>query len=166
MKTLYLVRHAKSSWKDPSLADFDRPLNKRGKRDAPFMAQKMKLKGIMPDLMVSSSAKRAQETCKAFAETMGYPQKEIIFKRQIYDADEADLLAIVRKTDNDFNSLMLFGHNPELTWFANELSNGNIENVPTTGIVAIQCNTDNWQHIEFGKQNLLFFDFPKNYVSE
>ena len=166
MKTLYLVRHAKSSWKNPELADFDRPLNKRGKRDAPFMANKMKLKGVLPDIIISSSANRAQATAKYFAEGLGYPVNQIVFKKQVYDADEQDLLHVIQKVDDDYESLMLFGHNPEFTWLANELANESLDNLPTAGVIAIQLEINSWTEVAFGSGKMLFIDYPKNYLSE
>ena len=166
MKKLYLVRHAKSSWKDPKLADYDRPLNKRGKRDAPFMAKKMRLRGVLPDLMISSGALRAKKTAYQFAEGLSYPKGKVQIRREVYDADEQDLLQIIQGTKSSYDSLMLFGHNPEFTWFANELANTGIENVPTTGIVAINLEIEHWKDAGFGKGRLLFFDYPKNYLSE
>ena len=163
MKTLYLIRHAKSSWSDPTLRDFERPLNKRGKRDAPFMAEQLKRKGVVPDLIISSPAVRAKKTANQFAKTLGYPKKEIDFKPAIYDAEEDDLLAILQAIQASHHSVLLFGHNPEFTEVANLLANIQINNVPTTGIVAIQFEVKEWNQLEFGMGKLLFFDYPKKY---
>ena len=163
MKTLYLIRHAKSSWSDPTLRDFERPLNKRGKRDAPFMAEQLKRKGVVPDLIISSPAVRAKKTANQFAKTLGYPKKEIDFKPAIYDADEDDLLTILQAIQASRHSVLLFGHNPEFTEVANLLANIQIDNVPTTGIVAIQFEVKEWNQLKFGMGTLLFFDYPKKY---
>ncbi|MFT5619255.1 MAG: phosphohistidine phosphatase [Arenicella sp.] len=162
MKTLYLFRHAKSCWEDASLDDFDRPLNKRGKRDAPMMAKRLLEKEILPDLILSSSAKRAGKTARKVAKGIGYPKKEIEYKRAIYDSDEEDLLQLINSISDTYESIMLFGHNPEFTGFANELTNEVIDNIPTSGVVCIEFDVENWAEIEMGKGKLLFFDYPKS----
>lgn len=164
VKTLYIVRHAKSSWDDDSLADFDRPLNERGKRDAPSMAKRLKEKNIVPDLLLSSPAKRAFSTAKRFAETLGYNEDKIKTDRRLYHADGASMIAIVRETKNVHDTLIMFGHNPGLTDCVNALMNERkfIDNVPTCGVVAFQFNTDDWTSVRAGEGKLLFFDYPKN----
>ncbi|MGB0523229.1 MAG: SixA phosphatase family protein [Flammeovirgaceae bacterium] len=166
MKTIYLVRHAKSSWKNPNLRDFDRPLNKRGKRDAPFMGMKLKERGLMPDAIISSPAARAKKTAQTIAEKLGFPWGEIEYLERVYDADEEDLLDIIRHQSNKAQTIMLFGHNPEFTWLSNELSKSYIENIPTTGMVRIDFEVDRWKEIAYGKGKLIFFDYPKNYLDE
>ena len=161
MKTLYLFRHAKSSWEDSSLGDFDRPLNERGKRDAPIMAERLLKKEVLPDLILSSSAKRAKKTAKKVAKGIGYPKKEIEYKRAIYDSDEDDLLKLIKQISDSYESLMLFGHNPEFTGFANDLADEAIDNIPTAGVVCIEFEVENWADIEIGKGNMVFFDYPK-----
>lgn len=166
MKTLYLIRHAKSSWKNPHLTDHDRPLNKRGKRDAPFMGEKLKERGISPDLILSSTAVRARKTAQVIAEKLQYPWGEIEYLDRIYEADEDDLLDIVRHQSKQVKVLILFGHNPEFTGFSNELSKSYIENIPTTGIVRIDFEVSTWKDVDYGKGKLVFFDYPKNYLDE
>ena len=166
MKTVFLVRHAKSCWDDPSLADFDRPLNARGKRDAPFMGNILRKRGVLPDLIVSSPAKRAKKTATKIAKVLGYPKKEIAFKKQVYDADEQDLLSIIQKTSTEYNSIMLFGHNPEFTWLANELAGTDIDNIPTAGVVCIDFEVDRWAEVTAKSGKLIFFDYPKKYKEE
>ncbi len=161
MKTLYLVRHAKSSWDNPSLSDFERPLNDRGKRDAPEIGKRLLNKGIMPELMLSSPAQRALTTCRLIAKVIGYPDQKIATDSAIYHAGESALLRIVQQTSDEYRSLMLFGHNPGFTDFANELANTDIYNIPTCGVFVCSFEVDKWQEIRFGNGQLLFFDYPK-----
>ena len=161
MKTLYLVRHAKSSWDFPQLQDFDRPLNKRGQKNAPEMGERLKLKGILPDLLMSSPANRAITTARKIAKKIGYPKEAIKENERIYHGSEHTLTEIIRSTPNDIGELMLFGHNPGFTGLANMLGDQWIDNIPTCGIVAITFDVDNWQSVapQIGKN--LFFDYPK-----
>ncbi|MEM1405423.1 MAG: histidine phosphatase family protein [Bacteroidota bacterium] len=161
MKRLYLVRHAKSSWDFPELTDHDRPLNKRGKRDAPEMGRRLTEKHILPDLMVSSTALRAMTTCQVIAESIGYPEARIIGDRNVFHAGSGTLLQVVRNTTEKADSLMLFGHNPGFTDFANRLARTNIWNIPTCGVFACTFSVDSWSEIEFGKGMMTFYDYPK-----
>ncbi len=162
MKTLYLGRHAKSSWKNMELADIDRPLNKRGKRDAPFMGKLLADKGIKPDLIISSPAKRAVATAKVIASEINYPEEEIIFDENIYEATGRGLLEIISGTEEKYNSIMLFGHNPGLTVLNNNLSDHFIDNIPTCGVVALEFKTS-WNEIELKSAGFIFFEYPKKY---
>lgn len=161
MKKLYLVRHAKSSWDDPSLDDIDRPLNQRGKKDAPEMGERLNKQKIFPDLLVSSPGKRARSTAKKIAKKIGYPKKDILIDDALYHGSDDMLIEIVKKLPDSVQSAMLFGHNPGFTSFANQLCNINIYNIPTAGIVAIDFHTENWEDVEYGKGELVFFDYPK-----
>ena len=162
MKTLTLLRHAKSSWKDTSLADRDRPLNKRGERDAPVMGQRIQNAGIRPSLIVSSPAVRAWRTAKIVAKALNYPREFLQREEDLYLASLDDLLDVVMAQDTGFNSVMVVGHNPGLTDFANFLSPGLTNNVPTAGVVAVQFERDDWNLYERPKTELLYYDFPKN----
>lgn len=161
MKIIYLVRHAKSSWKHGDLTDFERPLNERGRKDAPMMGERILEKNISPELLISSSANRAITTARFIATKIGYPLEDIKVFQRLYDADEEDYLAIIKEVDNAFNSIMLFGHNPELTDLASELSGEYIDNIPTCGIVAIAMKCDRWKNIAPEHGSLLFFEYPK-----
>lgn len=164
MKIIYLVRHAKSSWDHPELRDFDRPLNERGKRDAPKMGRRLKEREIVPDLMLSSPANRALTTCKTIAQIIGYDDKAIKTNQGIYHANEDDLINIVRELPDNVNEVMIFGHNPGLTEFANLILKENIANIPTTGVVACRLTIDHWKDFKPGCGKLLFFDFPKKHL--
>lgn len=160
MKTIYLVRHAKSSWKDPSLADFDRPLNKRGKNDLVIMGELMNQKKIKLELILSSPAKRAKKTAIGIIKKLGFKENKIVFKDDIYEASDRILLNIIKKTDERIKSVMLFGHNPGLTQLNNLISNHYIDNIPTCGIVALTSEKD-WKNAGNSSFNFLFFEFPK-----
>ena len=162
MKRLYLVRHAKSSWKNPDLRDMDRPLNKRGKRNLPVMAQWLYDRGTRPDLIISSPAKRARKTAKGFARALTYPKKRIVIREEIYAAGVRDLLDLLAALDNEYFEVLMVGHNPGFTILANLLSGQHIANVPTCGIVALDFDIHAWSEISSGSGSLLFFDFPKN----
>ena len=164
MKTIILVRHAKSSWKNPDLHDHDRPLNKRGKGDVVLMGEKLKERRTMPDLILSSSAKRARKTAKSIANAIGFPKGGILFNEYLYHATAAALFALVRKQGDREERIMLCGHNNTFTDFANLLLEGkSIDNIPTTGVCAIGFHIDRWKKVETGKGELLFFDYPKRY---
>jgi phosphohistidine phosphatase len=166
MKTLYLVRHAKSSWKDDLLQDFDRPLNKRGERDAPFMGEKLKEQKIIPDVIIASPAKRAKATAKIIAKKVGFDTDDIKWKKKVYDAFTEDLLEIIRAQKSNINSLMVVGHNPELTSLSNYLTDFRIYNIPTTGISCIRFYCDKWEEIEPKSGEQVFFDYPKRYFKK
>ncbi|MEQ9593404.1 MAG: histidine phosphatase family protein [Cyclobacteriaceae bacterium] len=161
MKRLYLVRHAKSSWENLELRDFDRPLNERGERDAPRMGRRLKEREITPDLMLSSPAERALTTCKVIADIIGYQQSGIKTDKRIYHANEDQLLKILSEVNDKYKSVMLFGHNPGFTDFANLLFGEHIMNIPTCGIVAGKLKIESWKQVSPGCGKLEFFDFPK-----
>lgn len=162
MKQLLICRHAKSSWNDPDLRDFDRPLNKRGKNDAPEMGRRLAAHGIRPDLICSSPAVRARETALHYAEQLGYPPAQVRFHPQQYAASVALLVSLIAEVDPQVKTLMVVGHNPESTMLANFLSGLKIDNIPTSGIVALEFAAQRWQDIGPGHGTLVFFDYPKN----
>jgi len=164
LKYIYLVRHAKSSWDSPNLADFDRPLNKRGKRDAPFMGDILKAKKIVPSVMISSTAKRAITTAKIIAKKIGYADKSIKRSVDAYSFEDIDWLRLLRKQSDSMESIMLFGHNPAMTDLANLLTKGAfVDNIPTCGIYAIQFEIDSWKTLDRKMGELLFFEYPKKH---
>mgnify|MGYP001437273041 FL=1 len=163
MKYLFLTRHAKSSWGNPGLADIDRPLNKRGKKAAPFMGKLIMDKGEKPELLISSPAYRAFLTAKAFGEAMGLVENDIIIDRTIYGAGAQQLLELVQNQDDLYKSIMLFGHNPTFTSFVNLLTGSNIMNVVTCGVVRIDFEFSSWTDIDFGSGRLAYYEYPKKY---
>ena len=162
MKTIYLVRHAKSSWDNPRLSDFERPLNKRGKRDAPFMGKQLNEMEINPDLIISSPAKRTKKTAMNIAEKIRYPKKRIVYKDEIYEASEKTLLDVIKKLDNKLDSVMIFAHNPGLTQLNNFISKKYIDNIPTCGVVALECDRE-WSEVGKNSCKHLFFEYPKKF---
>jgi len=147
--------------------DFDRPLNKRGKRNAPFMGEKLKEMEIMPDLILSSSAKRAKKTAIAIAQTIGYPKKKIKYDDNMYHSSAWYLLEMVRNQDNKNETIMLFGHNPDFNIFADMLLEQNpVYNIVTTGVYCIRFDVDKWEKVQEGKGEAVFFDYPKRYTEE
>ena len=164
MKTLIIIRHAKSSWDASNVDDFERPLNDRGKRDAPRMAKRFKEKDIHPTLLLSSPAKRALSTAKRIAKVLKYEKDEIKTDRRLYHADEETMLTVVRELKDNQDVVMIFSHNPGLTEFVNSLLEGqlDIDNVPTCGVVAFQFDSSSWKDVDWGKGKLLFFDYPKS----
>jgi phosphohistidine phosphatase len=162
MKTLTLVRHAKSSWKDTSLSDRDRPLNKRGKRDAPEMGRRIAEAGVRPSLIVSSPAVRAWTTAKIIADAIGYPREFLQRDNGLYLATVNGILDVIVAQDVGFNSLMLVGHNPGFTDFANYLVPGLTNNMPTAAVVSVEIDSDDWSLYDKPATELVLYDFPKN----
>ena len=164
MKTLLLIRHAKSSWEDEGVSDFDRPLNDRGKRDAPVMAERLHERGIKIDAFVSSPAKRAKKTAEHFVKKYKKNEDEIIFKTELYMAGEQAFIDVVEKLDEKYDTVAIFSHNPGITEFANSMTEARIDNIPTSGIFAVSIEAKKWTKFREAKKKLLFFDYPKAYV--
>jgi phosphohistidine phosphatase len=162
MKTLTILRHLKSSWKDKDLPDIERPLNRRGKEDAPVMATRIREAGIRPSLILSSPAHRAWTTAKVIAREISYPAEFLQREAELYLADVDTLLEVLERQDNKFNSIMIVGHNPGLTEFANYLRPNLTDNIPTGGVVSLNIETDDWNLRDRAPAELLVFDYPKN----
>ena len=161
MKTLTIVRHAKSSWKHRNLTDRERPLNKRGERDAPTMARRVKDEGIRPSQISSSPAVRAWTTAKRFAKELGYPAEFLQREDGLYLASLDNLLDVVATQDPGFNHLMLFGHNPGLTDLVNYLVPGLTSHLPPSGVVSVSLDSDDWMLYDRPQAELILHDFPK-----
>ncbi|MBL7963337.1 MAG: histidine phosphatase family protein [Flavobacteriales bacterium] len=166
MKTLYLCRHAKSDRSVPTLDDFDRPLNTRGERNAPFMARVFKERGEPVDLLVSSPANRAITTARAFAQAMDIAEKDILQDRSIYLADHRVLLHVVNVLPPTADRVMLFGHNPGFTELVEYLSSEDIGNLPTCGIVRIDFPVKEWAAVTRDLGTLVWFDHPKRHQGQ
>ena len=162
MKTLLLVRHAKSSWDQAGLSDFDRPLNERGKNDAPVMAKRVKEKEIELDHLISSPAKRAKKTAKYFAEEFGFNKEDIKLVEGLYGATQSEFLQAVRDINDKYKTVALFSHNPGITDFASSLTNVRIDDMPTCAVFALKIKADSWNDFANAEKNFLFFDYPKN----
>ncbi len=163
VKHLYIVRHAKSSWKHPELSDFERPLNNRGKRDAPFMGKLLREERILPDILVTSPAVRALSTARIIAEEVEYEEKHLDIQKRLYLARAGDLMQVVRELPVACSKAMLVGHNPGLTDIAEILCGKFIGNIPTSGIVALRFSVKKWPDIDDGTGDLLFFEYPRKY---
>jgi len=161
MKTLTLLRHAKSSWKDASLQDRERPLNGRGQRDAPVMAERIKDAGIRPSLILSSPATRAWTTAKAIAHEIGYPAEFLQQDERLYHASVRSLLGVISEQDPGFNNVMIVGHNPGLTDFANYLIPDLTDNIPTCGVVSFEIDREDWNLDSDAENKLMIYDYPK-----
>jgi phosphohistidine phosphatase len=160
MKKLFIIRHAKSSWKDESLTDFERPLNKRGEKNAPFMGKYLKQENIFPDLIISSKALRAKTTAEIISSNIGYPLEKIDFSKDIYLKSHSMIIEDIKNLDNKLNIIFLVGHNPDLNILAYNLVNL-IENIPTTGVVEIEFDTNSWKDISNKNSTLKRFVYPK-----
>lgn len=161
MKTLYVIRHAKSSWDDPTLSDFDRPLNNRGKKDAPAMGKRLAQRHVVPDLLLSSPAERALTTCKIIADEIQYPSGKIKTDKNLYHAEDAEILRIIQGLDNKYSCVWIFGHNPGQTDFVNLIADADIDNIPTCGVVICALDIQSWDEVNRKKGVVTFFDYPK-----
>ena len=160
MKTLVVVRHAKSSWKYPQLTDSERPLNNRGHKNAPEMGKRLRKYGIDPDLIISSKANRALTTAKYIAAKLKYPEDRIMISGELYHTLDEEMFDWIRTFDNTLQTVMIFGHNPGFTDLVNYLTGSDIYNVPTAGVAVIEFDT-NWNEIEVGSGRLAIYDYPK-----
>lgn len=164
MKTLYLVRHAKSSWDNQQISDFERELNDRGKHDAPFMANILKQKMIVPDLIITSPAIRSITTANVFAEVLNYPVGDITADETIYDAGLKELMEVVRNLDDNKSTVFLFGHNPGIATFCNLLCNEHLADMPTCSIAGLELNIDSWKDTGRYCGKTILFEYPKKYA--
>ena len=137
MKKIYLIRHAKSSWSEEEISDFDRPLNKRGKRDLLFMANRLREFSITPELILSSTAKRAQKSAKVIAQNINYDVDKIKYDESLYDSSYSTYRYLLDSLDDKLNSVFIVAHNPTLTEVAERLSGAILTNIPTCSIVCI-----------------------------
>lgn len=162
MKTLYLMRHAKSSWDFDDLNDQERPLNNRGRDDAPAMGQALAKRDIHLDLLVSSPAVRAMSTATLVAKEISYPHDQIQVVEGVYQAEVTDLLRIVRQFPDSAASVLLVGHNNTLTDFANLLSPNPLPELPTAAIVCLKFGIESWAELDRHNAEFYFYDYPKN----
>ena len=160
-KTLYLIRHAKSSWDDPSQSDFQRSLNDRGLKDSPLMAKLIKGKNIIPDLIISSPAVRALSTAEIFADEFNYNRNKIISDERIYEAAMRNLITTIREIKDENNTVMIFGHNPGLSNIANLFGNKFLPEFPTCAVVGIELKVNSWSEVERNCGKIILFEYPK-----
>ena len=160
-KTLFIVRHAKSSWDEAGLEDRDRPLNERGKEEAPKMGKHLAGYSVKPELITSSPALRALKTAEKIAKEIGFKKSDVVVDEGIYTFNGGSLMDVVKGFDDKYKSVMMVGHNPAITSFANEISNAGIDNIPTCGVVLLEFDARKWKDVGKGGGRLLEFDYPK-----
>ena len=161
-KKLYIVRHAKSSWGNPHLSDFERPLNHRGENDAPDMGQRLAIRSVKPSLIISSPANRALTTAKVISAKIGYPVSYIMEEERLYHASTGTIKTLLSRVDDEHNTVMIFGHNPGLTYLINEISDFDLDNLPTSAVCGIEFEMESWKEIQRTKGHQFFYDYPKS----
>jgi len=166
MKTILLLRHAKSSWSDPSLADVDRPLAKRGRKDAPRMGAVLSAFDCVPDVILSSPARRARETAELTARAAGF-RGDIRWEESFYGGSAGDLMAALRRLPDDVQRPMLVGHNPTMEATAAALlgdgafAGGGVLRMPTAALVCLEIGIDRWVALQRGEATLRWFLIPR-----
>ena len=158
MKELFLIRHAKSDWDNPLLADIERPLNERGYSNAHLMSLRFKKS---PDLIITSPAVRAASTALIFSKNLNYEPNNLLIKRELYESTVKKYLSIVQQIDNKYNTVILFAHNPTISEFADSLVNALPMEMPTCAIAGIGFQIENWADIKPKSGELILFDYPK-----
>jgi phosphohistidine phosphatase len=160
MKSLLLIRHAKSSW-DFNVDDFERPLNERGNKNAPEMAKRLSKKDVKIDAFVSSPAKRALSTATYFAEEYGKKVKNIIIVPALYNAAAESFYTAIEDLDDDDKTVAIFSHNPGISEFANSLTDTRIDDMPTCAVFSVKVDIKKWKDFREAKKDFWFFDYPK-----
>jgi phosphohistidine phosphatase len=160
MKTLLLVRHAKSSWNDANVSDMDRPLKRSGIKDALEVSGKLKALKCVPDILITSPAVRAMTTALIFARTLNYHYNRIVINEMVYDFSKDTLLPLLRNLDDKYDVVMLVGHDPAFTYLLNDLTGKAFEKMPTASVAKINFGVKHWQKITPGKGKLLFLESP------
>jgi len=167
MKTVYLLRHAKSSWDNSLLTDKERPLNQRGLRDAPEMGARFAGRGEAVDLVLTSPAERARTTARLFGEACGYSAAEIVVEPDLYFSGSGSIEDLILSRDDQLRSIMLVFHNPDITHFANSIDYGvHFDNVPTCGLIKIVSDIAQWRDWGADNSDVEYFDYPKNESGE
>lgn len=161
MKQLLIIRHAKSSWANTNEADFDRPLNDRGRKNAPDMAERILKRNILPDVIISSAAKRTVETSLLMMKQLGLQQQQLIVKQELYLAAPETIMQTILSLDDAWQTAAIIAHNPGVTDFVNTLCEVKVDDMPTCAVYAIQIKTDRWKNFSKAAKAFLFFDYPK-----
>ena len=164
MKYVTLIRHAKSDWSRNGLADFDRPLNPKGKKQAPLMGRRLMERGTIPELMLSSPAKRARKTARLIARELGIPKHTIVYQPEVYAAGEETLVEIIGSLPEHCNHAALIGHNPGISELAAWLCLNSPGRLPACAVVTLELDSERWQDIHQGCGHMLFYDYPKKTV--
>ena len=164
-RRLLMVRHAKSSWKNPLQSDHERPLNDRGERDAPMMGKKLKELGVSPDIIISSTAKRAVQTAKKIAKEISYSADAIKWYEKLYHCIPAVFEEVLYELDDDIRTVLIVAHNPGITQFVNELSPAfHTDNMPTCGMVGTEFELEEWTEFSRVEKKVFLFEYPKKYI--
>ena len=163
MKTLYIVRHAKSSWKQKTVTDLERPLNKRGLGDAPRMGEILRERETDVRFIRSSPANRALTTAKLIATALGFPPEDIEIDERMYGAGDQQLLAIIRLFPDTVVEAMIVGHNPAMLFLAERLAGFTEDNLPTAGVVCVDFDVPSWSDVASGTGTLRFYEYPKKH---
>lgn len=166
MRTVYLCRHAKSSWGDAQLSDHDRPLNERGERNAPFMAHLFSERGEPVDLLVSSTAFRARATARHFAKALGLSETEVELVPELYHSSVDTIQQVICGLPNTVSRVMLFGHNPGFSLAVAHLTDTDVGALPTCGMVRIDLPIDDWRMTSQGSGTLVWQDHPKRHPGQ
>jgi phosphohistidine phosphatase len=160
-KKIYIIRHAKSSWDSTTLRDFDRPLNERGLNDASAMGSRLFSRKIVPDTIISSEANRAQTTARLIAKEINFPEANIQFTKEIYNASIKDMIELINQIDDQYNSVFLFGHNPTFTELAEYISDDAYGTLPTCGIIGMELTVNQWNLVSGACGQEVYNDYPK-----
>lgn len=164
-RSLFMIRHAKSSWKNPLQSDYERPLNDRGETDAPMMGERLKKLNIKPDLIISSTAKRAAQTAKKIAAVVGYDADDIKWYDKLYHCIPAVFEEVLYGVDDDIQTVFIVAHNPGITQFVNELSPAfETDNMPTCGIVGAEFELKTWNEFSRVEKKVILFEYPKKNI--
>lgn len=163
MKRVIIVRHAKSSWDDATITDFERPLNERGKNDAPMMAKRLADKKVEIDTFISSPAKRAKKTASLFAKEFGQGKDDLVLIDDLYHAGPEQFYAAIEKAPAKAKTIAIFSHNPGITDFVNELTDTRVDDMPTCAVYAVKVDIKDWSEFRKAKREFWFFDFPKSH---
>jgi phosphohistidine phosphatase len=161
MRTLVLIRHAKSSWANPLQSDFDRPLNERGKEEAPEMGIQLKKRKLFPDLIISSTAVRTRQTSRHIAEQIGYEPDNIKWEEKLYHCIPSVFEEVINEIDESVKTVFIVAHNPGITEFVNQLSpDFKIDNMPTCGVVATYIKDAEWNNFFAAEHQVFLFEYP------
>lgn len=166
MKKIYFIRHAKSSWKDETIDDFERPLNSRGKRDVAFMGKRLKMFEVKPDIIYTSPAVRAQKTAKELVKEMDYDKKKIKTIDTLFESSYEHYMDLIHATDDQYASIFIIAHNPTITEVGERLSGAILSNIPTCAIVCISFEVESFKDISEESGHILFFDYPKKHFKD
>ncbi|SDJ94663.1 phosphohistidine phosphatase [Catalinimonas alkaloidigena] len=163
-KKLYLLRHAKSDWSQPGQRDFDRELNERGYRDAPLMGQVLHRKKVVPQVIYASPARRTTLTAELVAPALPYPAEAVHYVKLLYECSLQTMLTFISRLDDQYDEVMIIGHNPTMTYTAEHLSGESLGNVPTCGVVSLAFEVDTWEAVAGRSATLEWFEYPKKYL--